>query len=478
MTARHRFATRPTPGARHDADAIARLARVLGRPFMPWQYQVERIKTERRLDDPTRYRYRLVIVSVPRQSGKTTDDHVSSCHYSITNPRRQSFYTAQTGKDARERWLDAKAMVEDSPLGRFVVDGNKYGGAIRLAAGNAAIVWPNGAQHRPFAPTAGSLHGYTPDRVTEDEVWAYDELQGQALDGAIGPAQITLPHAQRVMYSTMGDADSTYWHALVDEGRAATEDPDAEIGYVEYSAPPGADLYDPAVWAAFHPAIGHTIDLADLAAEARRQPEGTWQRAYCNLRTATRETTVDMAAFELLGDAELRLVGKGSTIAYDVSHDSGQATVTLARPIGEDSVGVRVVKSAEGVTWVPDFVIDLADKLGAEHVHADDGGPTRDVTETINRRRPGLVQTTTGAQLATATGAWLRRCKDGRLTWDKTDVMRDAMAAAVTRPMGDAVAFSRAKSAGSIDALIAGAVAIRAALLEPAPIGKPRVSFG
>lgn len=473
MTAAARFATRPTPGALHDALAIARLAALFRRPLMPWQFQAVRVGTERRLDDPNRYRYREVRISVPRQAGKTVTGHVKNLHRTIATRRRGCFYTAQTGKDARARWRDAVQLVEDSPLYRFVAPRNTYGGVIRLAAGAPAIEWPHGSYLQAFAPTAASLHGYTPDSVDEDEVWEYDELQGEALDGAIGPAQITLPHAQRWLYSTMGDADSTYWHRLVDEGRAATEDPDAEIAYLEWSIPDDADPYDPAVWASFHPAIGHTQDVRDLAVEAAKQKEGTWLRAYCNRRTATRETVVDMAAFELLGQADLRLKADGGVLAYDVAHDSSRATIVMARPRGEDSVAVRVLKSAEGVAWLAGEVIALADKFGYRTVHADDGGPARDVTETIRRQRPDLVQTTSGGQFATACGAWLRRARDGRLVWDKSDDIRQAQAALVTRPMGDAVAFSRSRSAGPIDALVAAAVAIRAALLAPVPAPAP-----
>lgn len=461
-----RFYSRPRPGAIHDADACARLAAFLGRPLMPSQWFAIRVGTERRASDPRRFRFREVRVSFPRQAGKTVMLHVKNLHRTITYARLQAFYTAQTGKDARERWLDARTLVDDSPLARFA--------DVKLAAGHTGLWWPNGSAYRPFAPTAASLHGYTPGSVDTDEEWEYDELQGEALDGAISPAQITLPHAQRWRTSTMGDADSTYWHRLVDEGRLATDDPDSDICYIEYSAPEDADLYDPAVLASFHPAIGHTIGAADLLAEAGRVSPGTWRRAYCNLRTTTRESIVDIDAFTELGNPALRITGKAATLAYDCAFDSSQASISLARRAGEDSVSVRVVRSAPGVAWLADAVCELADRFGLRVVHADDGGPTRDVTDEL-RRRGREVITATGPQYATACGAWLRRCKDGRLEHDRSAVLVDAMRAAVTRPMGDAVAFSRRHSKGPIDALIASTVAVRAALLAPAPAPAPLI---
>lgn len=478
--ARPRFWTRPTPGALHEAGAIARLAVVLGRPLMPWQYLVMRVGTERRLDDPRRYRYPVVRVSVPRQSGKTTGEWCKATHRTITRPRRQSFYTAQTGKDARKRWMDCKELVLGSPLKRFVEDGNTYGGAIRLGAGDAAITWPNGAFIAPFAPTAASLHGYTPHDVDRDELWAYDQLTGEALDGAIGPAQITLVDRQRWDWSTMGDADSTYWHELVEEGRRWTEQGDAAGAYFEWSADPDADLYDPATLADFHPALGFTIEAADLAEaagqteEERAKRAGVWQRAYCNLKTATRESVVDLLAFRRLADPELRIAAGAAALAFDVAYDSTQASVMIAAPAGEDGVAVRVLKSAAGQTWLADELVELMGRFGIARLHANDDGPARDVTAAL-RRRGVEVDVLNGKDYATACGAWLRRARQGGLTWDGSPVLFAAMEAAVTRPIGDALAFSARHSAGPIDALVAGAVAVRAALLAPPPMPKPEI---
>lgn len=467
-------------GAEHDADAIARLAVVLGRPLMPWQYLVLRVGTERRLDDPRRFRYPNVRVSVPRQSGKTTCEWCKSIHRTITRPRRQAFYTAQTGKDARKRWMDCKELIESSPLNRFVAERNIFGGSVRLGAGDAAITWPNSSFIAPFAPTAASLHGYTPHDVDRDELWAYDVLTGTALDGAIGPAQITLADRQRWDWSTMGDADSTYWHELVDEGRTWTEQPDAAGAYFEWSADPDSDLYDPAVWPEFHPALGFTIEADDLAAEAgatddeRAKRAGVWMRAYCNLKTSSRQAVVDLAAFARLGDRELRIDSARAALAFDVAYDASQASIVIAAPAGEDGVAVRVIKRAPGVVWLADELVELMGRWHHERLHCNDDGPARDVAAAL-RRRGVEVEALNGKDYATACGAWLRRARQGGLTWDGSAVMLDAMGAAATRPIGDALAFSARHSAGPIDPLAAGVVAVRAALLAPLPMPQPEM---
>src|SRR6516225_1206722 len=56
---------RPTLGP-----GVAKLAEVIGRPFMPWQRYVADVALE--LDDDGRFVYRQVVVTIPRHSGKTT----------------------------------------------------------------------------------------------------------------------------------------------------------------------------------------------------------------------------------------------------------------------------------------------------------------------------------------------------------------------------------------------------------------------
>ena len=49
---------------------MAELAKATGRPFMAWQAQVADVALE--VDEGGRFCYQLVLVTVPRQSGKTT----------------------------------------------------------------------------------------------------------------------------------------------------------------------------------------------------------------------------------------------------------------------------------------------------------------------------------------------------------------------------------------------------------------------
>src|SRR5262245_51041578 len=101
-----KYATRRRPERDSFGGDLAKVAAALGQPFMPWQAEAAMIGCE--IDPVTGGpAYREVIITVPRQSGKTTlylAWQIDRC----TSPRwaqpQRSAFTAQSGKDARDKW--------------------------------------------------------------------------------------------------------------------------------------------------------------------------------------------------------------------------------------------------------------------------------------------------------------------------------------------------------------------------------------
>lgn len=460
-----RYATMPTPGALHDLRALTVTARTLGTPLMPWQSFVGRVTSERSPADPRRFRYTLCILTVPRQAGKTTIMRTILAQRAIMNQGRRAFYTAQTGKDAAERWKDLVKAIEQSPLKDLVV--------VRRAAGSQALTFPNGSTIAPFAPTAKSLHGYTPHDVMVDEVFEFDSAEGNDLMGAIGPAQVTLVDRQLWLVSTAGSAESTFLREWVDAGRLAVNDPTSDIAYFEWSAADGLDYYDPETWT-FHPALGHTITLDDLAQLAARESPGNWLRYYMNRWTSARNAVIAPEAVEAAATAQAPPPASTQIrLAYEVAGDRSRSAIVAA---WEDPFtrrpAIRVVKSAPGFEWLTDSVLQLADEWRPHSIGADDGGPTRAITDEIRKRRPLLELEILGARdFATATDNLVARMRNGTMSHDNSPPLLQSLEAATVRTMGQSYAWDRVKSTAPIPELIAGTVALR--LLEQAPAPKP-----
>ena len=92
---------------------MGRFARAIGRPLMPWQQEVADTALE--VGDNGLFAYKLVIVTVPRQSGKTTLDGAVLEHRALTVPRARCWFTMQTGKDASD-WFVNEHMPMLEPL--------------------------------------------------------------------------------------------------------------------------------------------------------------------------------------------------------------------------------------------------------------------------------------------------------------------------------------------------------------------------
>ncbi|MCM3577442.1 hypothetical protein M3686_04745 [Micrococcus luteus] len=472
-----RWATAPTEGARHDLGQVRAMAEALGTPLMPWQEQVARVATERDPADPRRFRYQTVIITVPRQSGKTTLMRTVLAQRALATRGRRAFYTAQTGKDATARWKDLIQAIDSGPLAGRV--------DIRLGAGAQAIRFPNGSSISPFAPTPKSLHGYTPHDVFMDEVFAWTTEEGEDLMGAVKPAQITLPDRQLWLVSTMGTVNSGFLNHWVSVGRQATTDPGSNVAYFEWSAPDGADYWDPTTWA-FHPALGHTITERDLAEAAEAHSPGEWQRAYMNRQSRTVETWLDMPTWDAAADADQAPPARWQDVAlaYEADPDRRRGAIVAAwRAAG--ALQVRLVRAEDGTEWLPRAVAELADErrpgLG---IWADDAGHTRAITEQLARTethrwgKGGVpVTTLTARDFATACGVFRAELEAGTLRHGDSPAMRDALSDAATRPMGEAVALSRRHSAGPIPEAVAAVVALRGLTQQRVAV-RPRIYLG
>ena len=434
---------------RSEGAAIARLASHLGKPLMPHQRYIADVATEY---DDNGYHYRTVAVVLPRQSGKTTLMGPIQAHRAITRPRAQVFFTAQTGKDARRRFGDFLQLWEESPLASL--------GRPRLSQGSEGLHFPNGSAVNVFAPTKTAMHGETPHLVTIDEFWAFDERDGDALLGAIGPAQITLgAHAQLWLISTMGTMQSAFMNKIVDTGRAGD---DPTLCYIEYSLADGLDPYAPENWE-FHPALGHTITADDLAIEAARQPPSEWERAFMNRRPVHSEPPV-IADWDTLAQEQTPPPpGTPIALGFEVGIEAAYSAIVAAW-LDDGKKHIRVIKQAPGSWWLHDELERLARLMPNATLAADDGGPNRRVLDAIARDGSVEVRRLSMAERAVADmGLLAAATETGDLDHDGSEALATAVRLARLRTTNGVQTISRDHSAGPVPALIAASVALHAA---------------
>lgn len=167
--------TRPTLGGK-----LAKLAAAMGTPLMPWQRMAADVALE--LDADGRFHYRRIVISVPRQAGKTTMTLALGLHRTLTTPNGKVWYTAQTGQSARERFIGDLVPGAVKILGSAV--------NVKKGAGDTRLEFPAiHSQFRPHPPNDEYLHGEQSDLNLIDEPWAFSEVKGDALIQALKPTQ-------------------------------------------------------------------------------------------------------------------------------------------------------------------------------------------------------------------------------------------------------------------------------------------------
>lgn len=345
-----KFATQRDPAYRsRGPDQAVFARRLLGSPFMPWQYLVADVAGE--ITDAGLPRYPLVVVTVQRQAGKSHLAMARKGERCFRVPGYRAWYTAQTGGDARDQFLKFGEQVAGSPLGSLRV---RRGGilvpAVRTLVGNGREVmhFANGSELRPHPPTPKALHGKQGDDNDVDEGWAFTAEQGRELLQAIGPTQLTRPGAQTWIVSAGGTAESTWLAELVARGREG----DPGLAYFEWGIPDDADAEDLDVIAAHHPAYGHTVTLDSLRSLRVQFGDDSagWARAAGN-----RWSEVIGGAISAREWAAVRYpdpVPEGGRVGYGAARtpDGTQTGIAAAVALDDGRVVVEIVEVLNGVT--------------------------------------------------------------------------------------------------------------------------------
>lgn len=450
------YATQRNPDRPTFGDRVAHIAaHVMGTPLMPWQKYVADVALELDLERPGEWAYTTVIVSVPRQSGKTALMRAVAADRLLAYRDHVIQMTAQTGKDARKRW--------DQIIQALDVDHHPHAFKKYASKGAEALTYKRtGSTLSPFAPTPTAVHGDSLNLVMIDEAWAFDEESGTALTAAINPTFATVIDSQLWIVSTKGTARSAYLNRLITQGRAATKDPYSRTAYFEWSADPDLAAADPygRDTLAFHPAIGHTQTFDKILTLGRDEPLATWKRSYLNLEDLTGETSIiDLAIWDSLATPSEQLAPPGPgliTVGVDVASDGSGATIYGAYRSGEDTQAVCLAAQS-GTMWVTDAISRIYN-AGYTDIVADGTGPMRTVLAELEEM--GIPVTVVNTREYAAACQWLiDKTKAGTVHHDGDPATRAALEDAVTRPLAGTMAFSATKSPKPIDAIRALALA-------------------
>jgi phage terminase large subunit-like protein len=249
---------------------VAAVAAQLGLDLLGWQRQVLTVGLERAGGRPA---YRDVLVSVPRQSGKSSLALALVIYRMLETPQTRVLYAAQTRSAAREKLLAIWwPRLAHSELGdRF---------RLFRGFGAEAVTADNGSTLHLLSATEHSGHGETTDLCIVDEAWVHVDAR---VEQSVRPTMATRREAQLWAMSTSGTERSVWWRRKLDAGRAAAEMGVTDgLACFDWSAPDDANPADESVWWQAMPALGHLIDVETVTTDLANMGLAEFRRAYLN----------------------------------------------------------------------------------------------------------------------------------------------------------------------------------------------------
>jgi hypothetical protein len=421
---------------------------------MPWQQHVDDVALE--IDPDTGLLiYRRVVLTVPRQSGKTTKLLAAMVHRAQAFGRRQKIsYTAQTRLKARQKWEDEHLpILERSPFRPLFT--------VRRQIGQEAIRWTNGSIHGLEASMEDSGHGDVLDLGVIDEAFSQEDAR---VEQGMSPAMITRPQPQLWVVSTAGKsrAKSPYLWGKIEQGRAAVEAGiQTGTAYFEWSAPPEADPGNPATWWGCMPALGHTVTEAAVRAEFESMDLSEFRRAYLNqwLDEAPDEWLVisrgDWDA--LAGPAAERV--PPVAFAADMTPDMSWGSIGVA---WRDADGLAHVEVPDGdhrpgTAWMADRLIELYNTWPTCAVVIAADGPASSLIPPLQAVLPKDQLLKPGAtERAAATGQFYEAVTDSKTLRHLGQVeLTTALASARKQTVGDHWWWARKNVTADVSPLVA-----------------------
>lgn len=326
-------------------------ADAIGWPLDPWEQVAVIHGGELRPDGIPRFRFVLVIVA--RQNGKTLLCRVLTLYWMFIE-RHAEILGTSTGRDtAKQSWRHVIHMAEGIDL----LAAEMPTVHTREQIGEEDFWNEHGSHYRFAAPNRRAGRGSTLRRLIMDEL--REHKNRDTYDAAVNAGN-AVADFQAWAITNQGDATSVVLDELRESAleHIETGQGDPRLGLLEWSAPSGAEVTDPAALAQANPNLGYRVPLDALmgqAITAKRAGGETLARFRTEIlcqRVSLLDPAIDPDLWTAAGvdpaDAvDLAQHRRQVALCVDVSLDGAHATLVSAALI-DGTVHLDVVRTWQG----------------------------------------------------------------------------------------------------------------------------------
>lgn len=423
-----------------------------GVEFDPWQHGIGSAALGKRKDGKYAATVGGVVLSIPRQVGKTFLVGAIVIALCLLHPGLTVLWTAHHNRTATKTFFTLKGLTERGKLRPHMLDP-------RMSNGEQEIRFRNGSRIMFGAREQGFGRGFD-----EVDVEVFDEAQilsAKALEDMV-PATNQSKQAAGALLFFMGTPprptdpgeEFTNRRSLALSGRAE------DMLYVEMSGDAGIDPNDRAQWARVNPSFPSRTPLesmkrmrANLTDDASfmREGLGVWDNPGAS-------QAIPPDAWASCADPDSRSLDP-VVFAVDVDPHRAWSSIVSCGLRADGLPSVSVVEHRRGTDWVVPRLVELYERWSPGAIVLDKVGPVGSLLPDLAKADITPVSPTT-QELVQACGAFYDAAVNDRLRHRDEAVLNAALRGAVKRPLNDAWAWARKSSGTDVSPLVAATLAL------------------
>lgn len=421
----------------------------------PWQVGVSRCILAK--DATGLYAADTVVLSIPRQVGKTYLIGALVFADCIINPGTTTVWTAHRFKVARETFNALKSLALSPAMAPHVDEDDIYTGA-----GNESITFRNGSRIVFAARERGAIRGFAKvRRLVLDEA----QILTEAAMADLAPTLNQAVNPQIIMMGTPPKPTDP-GEVFKSQRSEALSGSSEGVVYIEFSAEPGSDPLDRKAWRQANPSYPlRTPAKAILrmwkllsADDFRREALGIWD-------DESGTGFIDLAAWRgCRSDPEP--VSGPLVLAVETSFDRSVTSLVIVGSRADGLPQVEVADERAGTDWVAARVAGIVVEHGVDRVVIGERSPASSligaVDEALSESGSSVrVTATSPGDLAVASAALFDAIRDGAVRHLEAPSLDAAVRAAVQRPLGDGSwTFGRRAGGPVVTALLGATLAL------------------
>lgn len=444
---------------------VCDFAERIGWPLLPWQREVVTRGLELLPDGSLRFR--VVLVLVARQNGKSHLSRMLSLWRLFARGAELVLGAAQDVETAREHWEKTLELAERVPaLAAGVVAVRRANGQITLKVARKF----GGGSYKITATNSTAGRGKTVDHLTFDEIRTQRDM---AAWSSLRPTITAREEGQIWAISNAGDDQSVVLNQLRE---AALTGRDESICLLEYSAPEECELDDIEGWRHANPAMGHIKSVErDLRSRMTTDPPAVFRTESLCQRVEQLDGAIDLRAWKDCADPAGSLAAHRDrlVLAVDVAPDSAHVSAVIAAELPDGRVRVEMAGAWTSVSEALSGLRDAVPRIAPVRAVWFPSGPAAAIGADLR----GLfsedqIYALTGTEVAEACMALAAAVAGGRLLHPGDPMLDAHVGGAHKMRQGDAWRFMRAGSAHVDGAYaLAGAVhGVRTMPVEEVPV--------